>query len=138
MAKEMSIQARWLEKDSFSVETETGHQVLLGTGSDQAGPSPMEMLLVALAGCSGTGIISVLQKMRQQVTGYDIRVHGIRRQEHPQIFTSITVEHVFTGHHLRAEAIQRAIDLDTSTYCGVNIMLGASASIEHHFQIIEA
>jgi putative redox protein len=98
----------------------------------------METLLSTLAGCAGIGILSILRKMRQNVTSYEIKVHGERADEHPKVFTSITVEHIFTGTNLRPESVQRAITLDTTQFCGVNIMLGKSASITHTFQIREA
>jgi putative redox protein len=98
----------------------------------------MEMLLVALAGCAGVGISGILRKMRQDVTAYEIRVHGERSAKDPKVFTTITVEHIFTGRNLQPQHIQHAIDLDTTNYCGVNVMLSSSAKIEHRFQIREA
>jgi putative redox protein len=76
--------------------------------------------------------------MHQYVTDYKIHVSGERSDKDPKVFTTIVVEHIFTGTNLHQESIRRAIELDTTQYCGVNVMLGASATINHHFQIIEA
>lgn len=138
MANEMSVQARNIEGGTFEIDTGSGHTLVLSSVTEDRGPRPMEMLLVALAGCAGMGISGILRKMRQNVTAYEIRVHGERTEKDPKVFTAITVEHIFTGTNLQPESIQRAIDLDTTNYCGVNVMLSSSAKIEHSFQIREA
>src|SRR5690242_19448014 len=123
MANEMSVQARNIEGGTFEIDTGSGHTLVLSSVTEDRGPRPMEMLLVALAGCAGMGISGILRKMRQNVTAYEIRVHGERTEKDPKVFTAITVEHIFTGTNLQPESIQRAIDLDTTNYCGVNVML---------------
>jgi putative redox protein len=138
MANEMSVQARGIGEGTFEIETQSGHSLVLSSVTEDKGPRPMEMLLVALAGCAGVGISGILRKMRQEVTAYEIRVHGERTEKDPRVFTSITVEHIFTGRNLQAASIQRAIELDTTNYCGVNVMLSSSARIEHRFEIREA
>lgn len=138
MANEMFAHAQSIGESSFAIETGSGHKIVLSGGTEDEGARPMEMLLVALAGCAGVGIRSILRKMRQDVTDYKIHVSGERSATDPKIFTSIVVEHVFTGSNLRPESIQRAIDLDTTQFCGVNVALSKSATIEHRFQIIEA
>jgi putative redox protein len=138
MANEMSVQAHSIGEGTFEIATGSGHSIVLSSVVEDRGPRPMEMLLVALAGCAGVGISSLLRKMRQEVAAYEIRVHGERSEHDPKVFTSITVEHIFTGRNLQPASIQRAIDLDTSGYCGVNVMLSSSAQIKHSFQIKEA
>jgi len=138
MANEMFAHAQSIGESSFAIDTGSGHSITLSGGTEDEGARPMEMLLVALAGCAGVGIRSILRKMRQEVTDYKINVAGERSEQDPKIFTSIVVEHIFTGTNLRPESIQRAIELDTTQYCGVNVALSKSASIEHRFQIIEA
>lgn len=137
MANEMSVQARSIGEGTFEIDTGSGHTLILSSVTEDKGARPMEMLLVALAGCAGVGISGILRKMRQHVTAYEIRVHGERTEKDPKVFTTITVEHIFTGKNLQPENIQRAIDLDTTNYCGVNVMLSSSAKIEHSFQIRE-
>ncbi|HEY0756189.1 MAG TPA: OsmC family protein [Ktedonobacteraceae bacterium] len=136
MTDEMSVQAHSIGEGTFKIDTQSGYSILLSSAADEQGPRPMEMLLVALAGCAGVGISSILRKMRQDVTAYEIRVHGERAEKDPKVFTTITVQHIFTGRNLQPEQIRRAIDLDTTNYCGVNIMLSSSAKIEHTFQLL--
>ena len=96
------------------------------------------LLLVALASCAGMDIITILRKKRQDVSAYEIRVHGVRVEEYPKAFVKITVEHIFTGHALQSEAVQRAIDLTEEKYCGASAMLGKTATIAHTYHLIEA
>jgi putative redox protein len=141
MANDMTVQATLETGMRFDVETGSGHHVILDAaehnGGHNSGPQPMEMLLVALAGCSGMDIITILRKKRQDITGYELRIHGMRAEEHPKVFLDITLEHIFRGHNIRPEAVERAIELTEERYCGASAMLGKIATIGHTFSIIE-
>ncbi len=141
MANDMSVRATLETGMRFDVETGSGHHVILDAaehnGGQDAGPRPMEMLLVALAGCAGMDIISILRKKRLEITGYEVCIHGARAEEHPKVFVEITVEHIFTGHNIRPEAVERAIELTEERYCGASATLGKTAAIKHAFSIIE-
>jgi putative redox protein len=141
MANEMTVRATLESGMRFDVETGSGHHVILDAnernGGQNSGPQPMEMLLVALASCSGMDILAILRKKRQDITGYELRVHGLRAEEHPKVFLDITIEHIFTGHNIRPEAVQRAIELTEERYCGASAMLSKTATIGHTFNIIE-
>ena len=125
----------------FDVETGSGHRVLLDAaehnGGQNTGPQPMEILLVGLAGCSGMDIMAILRKKRQDITAYEIRIHGERTEEYPRVFVEITIEHIFTGRAVQPEAVKRAIDLTEERYCGASAMLGKTAKLRHTFRIIE-
>ncbi len=141
MANDMTVRATLEAGMRFDVETGSGHHVILDAaehnGGQNSGPQPMEMLLVALAGCSGMDILSILRKKRQDITGYELRIHGRRAEEHPKVYLDITLEHIFTGHNIRPEAVERAIELTEERYCGASAMLGKTATIGHMFSIIE-
>lgn len=110
------------------------HSVALDSSHDEraaAGVSPMELLLVALGGCMGISVVSMLDKMRQDVTTYAIRVTGERSSGWPVVFTAIAIEHRVTGHALDAAAIERALTLAETRYCGVSAMLGQAVPITH-------
>lgn len=141
MTKEISIQAKYETGMQFDVTSSSGHHVTLDNvqaGSEHVGFSPMEMLLVALAGCTGINVITILQKKQQQVTAYEMRVHGMLTEQFPKIFSEITVEHFITGHGVKSEAVARAIELSEMRYCGVSVMLSKTAKISHTFEILAA
>lgn len=141
MANDMTVRATLETGMRFDVETGSGHHIILDAaehnGGQNSGPQPMEMLLVALAGCSGMDILTILRKKRQDITGYELRIHGTRAEEHPKVYLDITLEHVFSGHNIRPEAVERAIELTEERYCGASAMLGKTATIGHTFSIIE-
>ncbi len=142
MAERMTAQATLETGMRFQARAGSGHQVVLDAdehgGGQNTGFRPMELLLVGLAGCTGMDVISILRKKRQQVTSYEVRVEGIRADDHPMVFVEITVEHIVSGHHLQPEALARAIELSERRYCGAGAMLGKVAHLTHTFRILEA
>lgn len=142
MGKEKSAHATWAGGMRFDVRTGSGHDLILDVaeqdGGQNAGPTPTDLLMVGLAGCTGMDVVSILAKMRQEVTGLEISIHGTRQDEFPQIFRQITVNYVVTGHNLRAENVRRAIELSETKYCTVGATLAPTATISSTFRIIEA
>ena len=121
--------------------------VLTGTGfgmtfdiadaeGNRGGPSPTESLLAALAACTSMDVSSILRKKRQPPSSYRIAVTGEKRDEHPQVYTGIVVEHQVAG-DVEAEAVRRAVELSATTYCPVNAMLSRSVRIEHRFRLAQ-
>lgn len=148
MGKENDALARWVGDLRFDVETgntktgnvETGagqHRLPLD-GDGQAGPSPMDLLVAGLAGCTGMDVVATLRKMRQDVAGLEVAVHGTRQEEHPRVYREIHVEYVISGRHVREAAVRRAIALSETKYCGVGATLAQTATITTAFRIVEA
>lgn len=104
-------------------------------GEERAGFSPMELLLVGLSGCTGMDVISILRKKREDVTGYEIHVTGERAEDHPMIFTDITVTHIVTGRNIKPESVARAVELSETKYCGASAMLSKAARVTHTYEI---
>lgn len=141
MAKKMTAVAKLETGMRFNAQATSGYHVTLDSnelnGGEGAGFSPMEMLLVGLAGCTGMDVLSILRKKRQDVTGYEVHVDGIRADEHPKVFVEISIEHVVTGHNIQPVAVARAIELSETRYCGAEAMLGKVARITNTYRIIE-
>jgi putative redox protein len=123
---------------SFIGHTSTGHELVLDAADGGGrGPTPMALVVLALAGCTGMDVIAMLRKMRQEVTGYEVRVRGERAAEHPRIYTTVVVEHIVRGRNLDEANVARAVELSATRYCPVSAMLGASATVTHGHRIIE-
>ncbi len=141
MAQEANIRATWKTGWQFEVDDDTGQHLTIDVdqqdGGQNAGFRPMTMLLVGLAGCMGVSVLPILLKKRQDVTGYELRIHGVRAPEHPKVFTEITVEHIVTGHGVQPEAVRRSIELAETKYCGASAMLGKTARITNTFRVVE-
>jgi putative redox protein len=142
MAQEMFARARLETGMHFEAEAGSGHSIQLDAreldGGQNVGFRPMELLLVGLAGCTAMDVISILRKKRQEVTAYEVQVHALRAQDHPMIFTQITVRHIVTGHRIDPTAVARAIELSETRYCGAGAMLGKAARITHTYRVHEA
>jgi putative redox protein len=124
--------------EAFVAESQSGHAMVTSFGHDKlTAPSPMELLLVALGGCTGADVVSILEKKRQRVTGYDIEVRAERRAEHPRIYTRIEVVHRVRGRAIDPKAVQHAIELSETKYCSVSAMLGASAQLSMRYEITD-
>lgn len=141
MAKDVKrASARWVEGLEFEATTGSGHRITLDAseeaGGKNRGPSPMEMLLVGLAGCTGMDVIDILRKKRQAVSGLEARVEGARAEEHPMVYTDIEVVYVVRGTDVSPQAVERAIELSETKYCSAGAMLGKTAKIRSHYEIV--
>src|SRR5512142_2224925 len=138
----MHAKVIWKGRMSFDGSASRGFTVPLGTsaasGGDDDGFSPMELLLVGLAGCTAMDVVSILEKKRQEVTNLEVRVQGERAEDHPRVFTNIVLEYVVTGHQVERVAVERAVELSATKYCSAAAMLGAVAKIEHKITVLEA
>ena len=122
--------------DFFVAVTPSGHaQVLDTNGERSASSGPLELLLIALGGCTGADVISILRKKREQVTAYKIEVRAERREEHPRSFRRFEVRHIVRGKGISATAVEHAVQLSTDKYCGVAATVRPTAEIVTSFEI---
>lgn len=132
--------AVWNGDMDFTVDQD-GHRFTIDGseefGGHDRGPRPKNLLLTALAGCTGMDVVSILGKMRLTGFGLEVRVRGELGEDHPVVFTAIAVEYRFTGRDLPLEKLERAVTLSQEKYCGVAAMLRGSARITHEITILE-
>jgi putative redox protein len=104
-------------------------------GGQESGARPMQLVLMALGGCTSMDVLSMLRKMREEVKHYSVTVEADRAAEHPMVFTKIHVHYTIEGNLTKAN-VQKAIDLSMDKYCSVTHMLNKTAVITHTFEII--
>jgi putative redox protein len=135
----MDAKVVWKHGMSFEGIPESGFVIPMGTsvdvGGDDDGPRPLELFLVGLAGCTGMDVISILKKKRQDVTGFELRLHADRAAEHPKVFTRVVVEYIISGHQIDPAAVERAVDLSVTKYCPAQGMLNKACPIDHTITI---
>lgn len=105
-------------------------------GGFESGVSPMEALLLSLAGCTGMDVISVLLKKRQKVSAFSVEVEGFRADEHPRRYERIALTYHVAGTDVAPAAVERAIELSLGKYCGVTASL--NSEITHTYIITES
>lgn len=137
----MKIKTKWIDGLQMISEAETGHGLPLASRMNNEeilhGIRPVELLLHALAGCSGMDVISILGKMKQPVQKFWIEVEGDRATEHPKVFTKIHLKYCFTGSGLDPKNIEKAIHLSHEKYCSVSAMLSKACEITSTFEIYQ-
>ena len=140
MAEPKKVIARFVEGMEFHTTTGSGHCVVTDAGEKAGGknrgPSPMELLLVGMAGCTGVDVVDILRKKRVEFTGLEVRVEGIRAQTYPMVYTDIDVVYTVRGKDIPEHAVKQAIHLSEAKYCSASIMLGKTAKINTKYEII--
>ena len=142
MRETMAVRVELVDGMAFRAVDQQGLAIIMdanpGVGGQGRGPKPVDVLAMALGGCTGMDVISILRKMRQDVTAYEVRVTGPRAETHPRIFTALTVEHVVAGNDLATQAVQRAVTLSASRYCPASAMLGRAVPLRHCYRVLTA
>lgn len=124
-------------RSRVDARTESGQPIAMDADppeGDDSAAGPKEAILAALAGCTSMDVAAILRKKRQAVTSYEIAVSAESAEEHPRVFTSITVEHRVAGGCDR-EALRRSIELSSTRYCPVSAMLSKAVRIEHWYRL---
>lgn len=99
-------------------------------GGHDLGPTPKELLLQGVAGCSGMDVVSILVKMRFKIKKFEIEVDANQTEEYPTHFKTIAVIYKLEG-DIPAEKVIHAVTLSMTKYCGVSYMLSRSAPIKY-------
>ena len=123
----------------FIGTTPTGIPQLMDSKGDRhAAATPLEMLLVSVAGCTAFDVQSILEKKRQDVTGYDVEITGTRAETHPRKFTAFHINHIVHGRNVSEKAVADAIKLSDEIYCSVAATVRPTAEITTSYEIDEA
>jgi putative redox protein len=135
------IESSWQGNMKFDAVV-NGHHLTMDlskdAGGEDAGPRPKPLMLVALAGCTGLDVISLMKKMRQQVEYFNVIVEGDTEDEHPNPYYRMHIIYEFRGKDLDPEKIEKAINLSMERYCGVSaVYRKAQVAITHEVRILE-
>ena len=124
MANKKSAQLIWTGEDwNFDTTLGSGYQTQFrAPNSSDEGGSPMEFLLAGVAGCTGVDVLSILQKMRQNVENLTVDIEGERADDHPMVYTDVTVTYNLSGKDIDSQAVEKAINLSMTKYCSASII----------------
>ena len=138
----MKARVKWIDGVAMLGESGSGHGVVMDgppeLGGRNVGVRPMEMLLIGMGGCTQFDVLLILRKARQAVTDCVVELEAERAESDPKVFTRIHAHFVLTGHGLDPRHVERAIKLSAEKYCSASIMLGATATVTHDFEIRDA
>ena len=133
----MSVKAKleWKEKMQFVGQAGDSPSVILDNPDGKTGPTPMEMVLMGIAGCTAMDVISILRKKRADLTGFQVSITGERAEDHPKQYIKFLVEYVLEGRGLSSKDVERSIELSVTRYCSaINSM---RAPDETSYRIID-
>lgn len=137
----MKAQVAWKSRLTFTGTADSGFDVPLGSypevGGDDDGFRPMELIAVGLAGCTAMDVISILNKKRQEVKDFLVKVEAERADQHPKVFTEATIEYHLAGKDISETAVTRALELSADSYCPAQAMLGKVFPIRLRYIIYE-
>jgi len=138
MGSTKSVQLEWTGdnlsfkgkgRDSESPEVTLDPQSKLG-------PTPMDALLIAAAGCSGADVVSILKKMRVDLKSVSIEIDGDRREEHPKRYTALRYRFIMSGEGLDKAKADRAVGLSIEKYCSVLHSLSPDIHLSHETEVV--
>jgi putative redox protein len=131
----MTVNSRleWIDKMAFEAEL-NGHKFIIDSGDpkfggEDRGPRPKPLLLVALAGCTGMDVVSILKKMKVENFKFHLDTSAEETTEHPKFYQTFRLDYVFDGDNLPEAKIKKAVKLSEERYCGVSKMLKESSKI---------
>ena len=108
----------WKEDLRFEGGTPGEGQIPIDSDGPGA-PGPMQLLLLAVASCSGADVVSMMPKMQVKLARCEVDVRGVRREEYPRRYTSIHLTFRLAGEGLDETKARRAVDLSIEKYCSV-------------------
>ncbi|MDE0810569.1 MAG: OsmC family protein [Alphaproteobacteria bacterium] len=133
---------KWVSRLRFIGASGSGHGVIMdgsqsGDLDGSLGPSPMEMLLLGLGGCSAIDVVHILKRMRQPVEDCQVELSAERALMPPRVFKSILARYTVIGSGLAQERVIEAVRLSADKYCSASVMLGKAVEITREISVID-
>jgi putative redox protein len=124
----ISAKAIWTDKERYLGEATSRHAIVMDTASEKTAGSPMELVLIALCGCTASDVIGILRKKREPFTSLEVSAKGDRASGYPAVYTDIKLVYRIGGKVSR-KAVEDAVRLSKEKYCSVSAMLEKTARI---------
>jgi putative redox protein len=135
-----TITTKWLSDMAFESEID-GHKIYMDSsqehGGKNMGPRPKPLMMVALAGCTGMDVASILRKMRENVEEFSIDIEGDVTEEHPKRFEGMKIIYRLKGKGINRKNVEKAVDLSQTRYCGVSVNYREAFPISYEIIIEE-
>ena len=135
-----TITTNWLSDLAFEAEVD-GHKIYMDSsmehGGKNTGPRPKPLMMIALAGCTGMDVASILKKMKVNFEDFSIDVEGDVTEDHPKRFEGMKVIYRFKGKDINRKNVEKAVNLSITRYCGVSANYAKAFPITHEIIIVE-
>jgi len=124
----VSAKAIWTENERYLGEADSRHAIVMDTAKEKTANTPMELVLIALCGCTASDVVGILRKKREPFTSLEVSAHGERASGYPAVYSEIKVIYRVGG-KVSPKAMADAVRLSKEKYCSVSAMLEKTAKI---------
>src|SRR5271167_794244 len=124
----ISAKVLWTDNERYVAEATSRHAIVMDTASEKTANTPMELVLIALCGCTASDVVGILRKKREPFTSLEVSVSGERASGYPAVYTEINLVYRIVGKVSR-RAVEDAVRLSKEKYCSVSAMLEKTAKI---------
>ena len=125
----IEARTRWIEQDRFVGDASSGHEIAVDAGAGKVANSPMELVLIALCGCTASDVVNILRKKREPFTSLEVHAAAERAESVPKVYTAIRLTYRVAG-NVTHKAMEDAVRLSKEKYCSVSAMLQKSVPID--------
>jgi putative redox protein len=126
----IEAEASWTDHERYLGTATSRHSIVMDTAAQKTASTPMELVLIALCGCTASDVIGILRKKREPFTGLEVRAQAERADGHPAVYTSIHLTYTIRG-EVAKKAMEDAVRLSKEKYCSVSAMLEKTARITY-------
>jgi putative redox protein len=127
--------ALWTDNERFLGTATSGHAVVMDAAKEKTASSPMELVLIALCGCTASDVVGILKKKREAFTGLEVQAQAERASDYPQVYTEIKLVYRVCG-PVTHKAMEDAVHLSKEKYCSVSAMLAKTARITYTIEYV--
>jgi putative redox protein len=132
----ITAKATWTDNERYIGEATSHHAIVMDTAAEKTACSPMELVLIALCGCTASDVVGILRKKREPFTHFEVSAVGERASGYPAVYTEINLVYRITGKASR-KAVEDAVRLSKEKYCSVSAMLAKTARITSKIELAE-
>ena len=131
----------WVDGALFVAEAGSGHTFTMDgspdVGGRNLGSRPMEVMLMAMGGCTAIDVVSMLKKQRQDILGVEVSLNGERATEHPMVYSEVKLVYTVRGRKLNRALVERAVSLSDEKYCSATAMFKKTAEVSREVVLVE-
>jgi putative redox protein len=131
----MEANAIWTDNERFVGSATSGHALVMDAAKEKTASSPMELVLIALCGCTASDVVGILRKKREPFTGLEVKAQAERAAGYPAVYTTIKLTYFVRG-HVSPKAMEDAVRLSKEKYCSVSAMLEKTAKITYAIEYV--
>ena len=132
----IEAKAVWTDKDRFLGEATSGHALVMDAGEVTTASTPVELVLMALCGCTASDVVGILRKKREPFTALEVVAQAERTADYPKVYTHIKLVYRVRG-KVTHKAMEDAVRLSKDKYCSVSAMLEKTAQIDFEIEYAE-